>query len=89
MIATDYPDSTGILQDTSAGAQPILGERIIGSEVTESIPVVVNCIDTGHIRPPQLLLKLQIVGRIGENEVNAVLWKPTEDLDAIPSDDLI
>ena len=60
-----------MLQHPPRRPQPRAGEAVVGGEVFEAVPVVVDAVDLAVIRPPQLAFELQIVGRVGEDHIDA------------------
>ena len=55
-----------------AGAEPALREFVIVLESRELVPVVVDRVDARIVRALQIAGELQIVGRIGEDEVHGI-----------------
>jgi hypothetical protein len=53
-----------------AGLQPFSRKGIIRGEIFELVPSFVNRIDLGVVGPPKVVLKLQVVWRVSEYEVD-------------------
>ena len=47
-----------------------LGEIVIGRETRELVPVVGDRVDVRIVRPLQIVGELEIVGRIGEHQID-------------------
>jgi len=78
-----------LFEQATASGQPLAAEVIIGLEGLEAVPLVVHCVDAGHIGAPEIAPELQIIWRIGEDQVDAVLGQALENLQAIARDDLV
>ena len=50
--------------------QPGAGEIVVGGKARELVPVVVDRIDARIVGALEVALELQIVGRIGEDEID-------------------
>ena len=72
-----------------AAAEPGAGERVVGGEVGELVPVVVDRVDHALVGARQRAFELQIVGRIGEDEIDASLGQLVEFGDAVADDDRV
>ena len=71
VIGADHPQRGARLHHAPAGGEPGAGEIVIGGEAGELVPVVVDGIDAGIVGPLEVALQLQIIGRIGEDEIDA------------------
>ena len=69
--------------------QPGAGERVVMGVIVELVPGVIDGIDFGHVRSPQRLLKLQVVGRVGEDQVDACGGKFRQHVEAVAANNLI
>ena len=49
-----------------------MGEVVIFLEGAELVPVVGDTVDLGIVRTLQIALQLQVIGRIGEDEIDAL-----------------
>src|SRR5687768_18328103 len=47
--------------------QPFAGEGVIGGQVVEAVPGVIDAIHQAVIRPAQIALELEVVGRVRED----------------------
>ena len=56
-----------------ARGQPGAGEGVVSGEIGEFVPVVVDRIDDALVGARQRAFELKIVGRIGEDEIDASL----------------
>ncbi len=72
-----------------AGLEPGAGEFVIGGEARELVPIVVDRVDLGIVGPLQVALELQVVGRVGEDEIDRMLGKFFERGDAIADQNTI
>ena len=52
MIATDYPQSSIVLQDTAAFVQPLPCKLVIGSKTVELVPRLIDTVDAAVVRAP-------------------------------------
>ena len=87
VIGADHPQRAGGLQHAPAGGQPGAGEFVVGREARELVPVVVDGVDLGIVGTLEVALELQIVRRIGEDEIDAVGRQLRHLGDAIADDD--
>ena len=87
MIAADDPKRAVILQDPAALGQPFASELVVGRKALELVPVIIDRIDLGIVRAQQVAAKLEVVGGIGENEVDRFLGQLPQFLDAVPVND--
>ena len=70
VIGADHPQRRRRLHHAAAGDQPGAGEVVIGGKARELVPVVVDRVDARIVGTLEVALKLQIVGRIGEDEID-------------------
>src|SRR6266849_3573902 len=70
MITANHPKASIGFQHTPDFLEPTQCEFIVSGKIAELIPVVIDPIDFGIIRTPQLAAELQIVRRVGENGIN-------------------
>ena len=88
MVRADDPDGPGLLQNPSAGRQPLSRETIVLDEALELVPAIVDRVYQGLVGPMQLLSELEIVRRIGEDQVRAALRQGIQDLYTVALVDL-
>ena len=60
----------GRLQYAAAGGEPTGGERVISREAVEFVPVVGDRVDVRIVRTFQVAGELEIIWRIGENQID-------------------
>ena len=87
VIGADHPERAGGLQHALAGGQPGAGEIVVGGEARELVPVVIDRVDLGIVGTLEIALKLEVVGRVGENEIDAVGREFRHLGDAVANDD--
>ena len=87
VIGADHPQRRRRLHDAAAGQKPGAGEIVIGCEGRELVPVVVDGVDMGFVGALELALELQIVGRVGEYQVDRAGRNFRHLGDAIADDD--
>ena len=83
VIRADHPDGAIIFQNAAAFFQPLMGEQVIGVETVELVPVIVHAGHVRLVRTGQAAAKLQIVGRVGKDEINRPVRQTGQDVDAI------
>jgi len=71
LIRADHPQRGVRLHHPAAGGEPGAGEIVVGGEARELVPVVIDRIDPRIVRALEIAGQLQIVGRIGEHEIDA------------------
>jgi hypothetical protein len=71
VVGADHPERAGRLEDAAAGEQPGAGESVIGREVCEAVPIVINPVDARLVRAVEIACKLQVVRRVGEDKIDA------------------
>ena len=89
VIGTDHPDRAVLAQQPAALGQPLPGERVIGLEVGEPVPVVVHPVHQAVVGPAQLAAELQVVRRVGEDAVDRRRRQHAHDARGIAQDDLV
>ena len=62
---------------------------VVVGEARELVPVVVDGVDQRLVRPRQRAFELQIVGRVGEDQVDAGVGKLRQLGDAVADEDLV
>ena len=83
MVGADHPDGAVGLQDAAALAEPGAREAVVLGEARELVPVIVDAVDHRVVGPEQIALELQIVGRVGEDEIDAFRRQPAQLFQAI------
>jgi hypothetical protein len=71
VIAADHPNRPVGFQHAAALGKPCAGEPIIVGETRKPVPGLMYAVDDGIVRSQKVAIELQIVGRIGEDEINA------------------
>ncbi len=71
VVGADHPDGGGGLHHAPAGGEPGFGELVVGGKARELVPVVVDRIDVGIVGALEVVRELEIVGRVGENQIDA------------------
>ncbi len=89
VVGADDPKGGGGLHYAAAGEQPGAGEIVIGREARKLVPIVVDRVDLRIVRALEVVLELQIVGGIGEDEVDRGGRKLREFRDAVADQDAI
>ena len=89
VIAADHPDRAIVLQDTPRLGEPFAGEIVVGGETVELVPIVVAGIDLAALGPQQVAAELEVVGRVGEDHVDAFVGQARHFGDAVAKDDLV
>ena len=89
MIGADDPDGAVGLQDAPALAEPGTRERVVLGEAREFVPIVVDAVDARIVGAHQIGSELQIVGRVGEDEIDRMVGQLLQRCDAITDDDAI
>ena len=89
VVGADHPQRAIGLQDTAAFGEPGAAELIVGLKARELVPVLVHAIDNGVVRPQQIAIELQVVGRIGEDEIDAFRWNLCQFAEAIAPENTV
>ena len=89
VIRSDDPQRAVGLQDAPRLRQPVTGKPVIRRKGVELVPVVVDGVHTAVVRPVQRAFELQVVGRIGKDQVDTSGRKRGHCLDAIALDNRI
>src|SRR5215469_14755488 len=87
MIGADNPDRAVGLEDAAAFPQPFAREAVIGREILETVPGVIDAVHPRIVGAEQIAAKLQVIGRIGENEIGGARWQAGQYADAIAFND--
>ena len=83
VIGADHPYRAVGLQHALAFGEPRAGELIVRREIVEAVPGVVHAIDARVVGPEKIAAKLEIIGRIGEDQIHGAGWHLAKHLDAI------
>ena len=70
VIGADHPERCRGLHQPPAGEQPGAGEVVIGGKARKLVPVIIDGIDARVVGPLEIALELEIVGRVGEDEID-------------------
>ena len=70
VVGADDDERRVALHQSTRGAEPAARKSIVFGKVGEFVPVVVDGVDKTLVRARQRILELQIVRRVGENEVD-------------------
>ena len=70
VIAADHPDRAIGLKQPLGRRQPVAGEGVIGGKAGELVPVVVHSVHDRVVGAQQFALQLQVIGRIGEDQID-------------------
>jgi hypothetical protein len=70
MIRADHPQRRLTLHHAPARDEPSAREVVVGDKARELVPVVVDCIDARVVGTLEVALQLQVIGGIGENEID-------------------
>ena len=89
VVRADDHDGAVRLHRPPGGAEPSPRERVVFGEIGELVPVVVDRVDQALIRPRKSALELQIIGRIGEDEVDRSGREPIHLGDAVADQDCV
>jgi len=89
VVGADYPDGAIRLQDAPALAEPGAREGVVVGEASELVPFVVDAIDARVVGTEQVGGELEIVGRVGEDEIDSSLGQAPQGLEAVVDDDAI
>ena len=65
------------------------GEGVVAAKIGEAVPVVVDAVDARLVGPVQFVGKLQIVGRVGEDEIDGAGRQLRQLFEAIADQDHI
>ena len=87
VIAANDPQRTIGLQDPPRLGKPRRRKLIIGGKGIKLVPGIINTINRRMIRTGQIAAKLQIIGGVGENKIDAGRRKLLQLLEAIPFND--
>ena len=69
--------------------EPVAREGVIFGEIGELVPVVVDPVDQALVGARQRALELQVIGRIGEDEIDRGRRKPHHFRDAVADEDRV
>jgi hypothetical protein len=89
VVRADHPERGVGLHRAAGSFQPFAREFVIGLEARELVPGVIDRIDLGLVGPCEIAAKLQVIGRVCENEIDRSFGKLVQFLDAIAHDDAI
>ncbi len=73
VVGADHPQGAGVLQHAARLGQPVAGEAVVVGEAAELVPGIVDGVDLGLVRTAKLVLELEVIGRIGEDQVGTAV----------------
>ena len=88
VIAADHPQTAVGLQNALALRQPGPCEIVVSQEAFEAIPLVGDGIDMAAVGPVEIAAELEIVGRIGKDEIDAGIGQLAQPLHAVTIENL-
>ncbi len=71
------------------GGQPLAREGVVFGEIGEFVPGIVHPVDHALVGPRQCAFELEIIGRIGEDEIDRGRRKPHHFRDAVADEDRV
>ena len=89
VVRTDHPQRPGRFEHPPAGGQPFAGEVVILGKTIELIPVVVHSVHLGQVGAPEFALQLEVIGRVGEDQVNRIFRQVGQNLAAVADEYLV
>ena len=87
VIGADHPQRRRRLHHPAAGGEPGAREVIVGRKARELVPVVVDGVDMAVVRTLEVALELEVVGRIGKNEIDGSRCEMRQAGDAVADHD--
>ena len=87
VVGADDPDCRRWLHQPAHRHQPGAREVVIGRKARKLVPVIVDRVDLGVVGALEVALELQIVGRVGEDEIDRSCRKTRHFGDAIADND--
>ena len=87
MVGADDPDRAVRLQEPAGGGEPGAGEGVVGGEGGEAVPGFLDRVDPRVVGAVQLAPELEVVGRVGEDQVDALGRKLGHALEAVAGED--
>ena len=70
VIAADDPERAVGFQQTPRPREPVVREAVVVGEARELVPGIVDAIDPRIVRAQEFAAKLQVIGRVGEDEID-------------------
>ncbi len=89
VIGADDPQAAGVFQHVAGGREPVAGEAVVVGKARELVPFVIAGIDFGIVGTAQFAFELEVIGRVGKDEVDRPLRQPAHVFDAIAFDDAV
>src|SRR5690606_38383269 len=84
VVAADNPERPIWFQKPASLGKPATCKAVVGRKVMETIPSILDAVHPRVVGPMKFTLKLEIVGRIGKDHVDALSRQGPHDLDAVP-----
>src|SRR5690606_1277651 len=81
--AADEPQRAVGLQNASRFRQPGLCKAVISREAIELVPMVGDGIDVAAVGSIEIAAELEVVRRVGEDEIDRCAWQRAHRLDAV------
>ena len=89
VVGADHENRRVPLHGSARAIEPCPGKIVVIGKARKLVPIVVDAIDEALVRPRETGFELQIIRRIGEDEIDAFRRQPGHLLDAIAFDDFI
>ena len=86
VITADHPQCAVRLQDPACFGKPVFRKAVIGGEGIEFVPLILDAIYRRLVGTGQIAAKLQIIGRVGKNQIHRSARKSLQNLKAIAFD---
>ena len=74
MIGSDNPDSAVVFQNTAGRSHPFAGIFVISGQAFKTVPLFINAGNIAVVRTGQCIAQLQIIRRIGKNQINRIFF---------------
>ena len=87
MVRSDDPQSPVVFQHAAGGFEPCNRKVVIGAEIGEMIPFVINAVNQRIVGTQQLSAQLEIVRRVGENHVHRFFGQGIHQFDTVARKD--
>ena len=89
VVRTDDPDGAVVFQNTACSRHPLAGIAVIGGQAFKTVPFFINAADIAVVRTGQSIAELEIIRRIGKNQINRTFFHLIHNFNTVVVDNRI
>lgn len=86
VIRADHPQRSGGFEHAPALAEPPAREVVVSFKAFKLIPILGDPVHLADIRTPEVALQLQVVGRVGKDQIDRICRQARQYIDTVAFD---